>query len=124
MKKRLLFVLVVVLLNGCSLFANDPEPLDFSDLPDPTFSNASVHDPSVIRVGEWWYVFGSHLSVARTTDFMHWEQVAAYAAGYHPMFGYAREKFRETLEWAETDTFWAPDMIQLADGRFLFFYNA
>ena len=124
MKKYLLCASLVFLLTGCALLENDPDPLDFSEFEVPTFNSASVHDPSVIRVGDWWYVFGSHLSVARTNDFMHWEQVAAYADGYHPMFGYAQEKFRETLEWAETDTFWAPDMIQLQDERFLFFYNA
>jgi len=123
LKKGLVMIVAGLVLAGCSLLTND-EPLDFSDLDIPTFSEVSVHDPSVIRVGDTFYVFGSHLAVAKTTDFMHWTQIARYAQGEHPIFGNAQEKFAETLAWAESNTFWAPDMIQLEDGRFLFYYNA
>jgi len=112
-----------VLLTGCAL-TGESEPINFDDLERPTFSEVTVHDPSVIRVGDAFYVFGSHLAVARTEDFMNWTQIGYNAHGIHPLFGDAQEKFSETLEWAETDTFWAPDMIQLADGRFYFYYNA
>jgi len=122
-KKGLMAIVAGLLLASCSLISEE-ERIDFSEFEAPTFTDVSVHDPSVIRVGEMLYVFGSHLAVARTEDLMHWEQIALYADGEHPMFGYAQEKFAETLEWAESRTFWAPDMVQLEDGRFLFFYNA
>jgi len=122
MKKITLLLLGVIILTACQ--PSIGEPTDLSQLEPPTFTDVSVHDPSIIRVGDTFYVFGSHLAVARTTDFMHWEQIARYAYGYHPMFGYAQEKFAETLLWAQSTTFWAPDMIELTDGRFLFYYNA
>lgn len=31
---------------------------------------------------------------------------------------------KETLDWAESDTLWAADVIQLADGKFYMYYNA
>ena len=98
--------------------------ISFADLERPVFSEVTVHDPSVILVDDTFYVFGSHLAVAKTKDFINWTQVASSAAGIHPIFGDAQEKFAETLQWAQSNTFWAPDMIQLDDGRFYFYYNA
>jgi len=123
LKKGLMVIFTGLMLAGCAS-ATREDPIDFSDLEIPTFTDATVHDPSVIRVGDTFYVFGSHLAVAKTEDFMHWTQIAYSAEGMHPIFGNAREKFIETLTWAESNTFWAPDMIQLEDGRFLFYYNA
>ena len=100
------------------------EKISFADLERPAFSEATVHDPSVILADGTFYVFGSHLAVAKTKDFMNWAQVASSAEGIHPVFGNAREKFAETLQWAQSNTFWAPDMIQLENGRFYFYYNA
>lgn len=40
----------------------------------PNFKNASVHDPSVIKVDDTYYVFGFHLAAAKTTDFVNWTQ--------------------------------------------------
>ena len=41
------------------------------DPPAPTFTNVSVHDPSVVRDGSSYYVFGSHMASASTTDLMN-----------------------------------------------------
>ena len=97
---------------------------DFSSLQKPTFSDVSVHDPGIIKVGNEFYVFGSHLAVAKSKDLMNWEQVASNAFGIHPIFGDTQKKFKDCLEWAESKTFWAPDMIRLKNGKFLFYYNA
>ncbi len=43
---------------------------------NPTFANIAVHDPSVIKVENEYYVIGSHLSAAKTDDLMNWERVA------------------------------------------------
>src|SRR5690606_10425873 len=43
--------------------AGPPGP---SPLPDPTFTEVSVHDPSVIVTDGRFYVFGSHLAAARS----------------------------------------------------------
>lgn len=85
---------------------------------DPT-----VHDPSVIRVDERYYVFGSHLQAAETSDLMNWTQVSGEALGNTLVPGFPAE-FSEALEWSETDTLWAPDVARLEDGRYYMYYCA
>lgn len=90
----------------------------------PTFTDVSVHDPSLVVAGDELYVFGSHLAAAKTTDLMHWEEVANGANADNPLFDDVRAELAETFDWAQTDTLWAADVIQLADGRFYMYYDA
>ena len=92
--------------------------------PAPTFTDATVHDPSVVVADDEVWVFGSHLQVARTDDLMAWEQVAAGVDAANPIFDDVRSELAETFAWAQSDTLWAADVIQLADGRFYMYYNA
>ena len=39
------------------------------------YTPQAVHDPSVIKNGDDWYVFGSHRAVAKTSDLQNWENV-------------------------------------------------
>ena len=87
-----------------------------------SFANASVHDPSIIAVDGTYYVFGSHLAAAKTTDFMNWTMIGSGVNSKNPIIENVKEEMREALEWAKTDTFWAPDVIQLADGRYYMYY--
>src|SRR5262245_60269890 len=90
----------------------------------PTFTNVTVHDPSVLRVGHEFYVFGSHLASERTRDWQHWTQVTTdtTAAVGNPLVPDPQTQFREALDWVGSQTFWAPDVIRLGDGRFRFYY--
>ncbi|WP_328285299.1 LamG-like jellyroll fold domain-containing protein [Paenibacillus alkaliterrae] len=90
----------------------------------PVFRDASVHDPSVIKVDDTYYVFGSHLAAAKTKDLMQWDLVAAGANVNNPLFENVVEELKETFAWAQSDTLWAADVIQLSDGRFYMYYNA
>ncbi|WP_218573432.1 family 43 glycosylhydrolase [Rheinheimera lutimaris] len=90
----------------------------------PTFTNVGVHDPSVIKVADTYYVFGSHLAAAKSTDLMHWQQVADGVSSNNPLFANVLTELAETFAWAQTDTLWATDVIQLADGKFYMYYNA
>ncbi|CAM4381391.1 family 43 glycosylhydrolase [Paenibacillus xylanexedens] len=92
--------------------------------PAPTFKNVSVHDPSVIKVDDTFYIFGSHLQVAKSKDFLNWDLVASGVTDNNPVVPNVTKEFAEALEWAQTDTLWAADVIQLADGRFYMYYNA
>ncbi len=103
------------------LAAGRPIP---ADPPPPTFSDVEVHDPSLVTAGDEHYVFGSHLAAAKTEDFVHWEQVANLVTPENPLFDDVTTELAETFEWAESDTLWAPDVIQLADGRFYMYYDA
>jgi arabinan endo-1,5-alpha-L-arabinosidase len=92
----------------------------------PTFTNVGVHDPSVVKEGANYYVFGSHMASASTPDLMHWTQISTTAAAPNSLIrnGTPRTEFAAALAYAETDTFWAPDVIKLGDGKFYFYYCA
>lgn len=89
-----------------------------------TFANASVHDPAVINAGGTFYVFGSHLAAAKSTDLMNWTRVADGANAANPLFADVTKVLAATFAWAQTTTLWAPDVVQLADGKFYMYYNA
>ena len=40
-----------------------------------SYTPQSVHDPSIIKSDDGWYVFGSHRAVAKTNDLQNWESV-------------------------------------------------
>lgn len=93
--------------------------------PNPTFtSNASVHDPAIVREGDTYYVFGSHMASASSTDLMNWTQLSTAPVVGNPLTPNPQVDFAEALSWAQTTTFWAPDVVKLADGRFYFYYCA
>ncbi|MHA6524389.1 glycoside hydrolase family 43 protein [Tessaracoccus sp. G1721] len=90
----------------------------------PAFTDATVHDPDHILVDGTHYVIGSHLQAASSPDLLNWTQVAEGVNPENPLFDDVTQELSEALEWAETDTLWAPDIIQLADGRFYLYYDA
>ena len=89
-----------------------------------TFANASVHDPSVIRVSGTAYVFGSHLAAAKTTDMMNWTKLADGVNNANPLFTNVLTALSDTFAWAQVTDLWAPDVAQLDDGKFYFYYCA
>lgn len=89
----------------------------------PEFQDVSVHDPSVIRVGDSLYVFGSHLAAARTEDFVQWEMIADGVNEANPLFDNVLVDLAEVFDWTGEVGLWANDVIQLDDGRFYMYYN-
>lgn len=90
----------------------------------PSFTDATVHDPDHIEVDGVHYMFGSHLQAASSTDLTNWTQIAEGVTPENPLFDDVTAELEEALTWAESDTLWAPDVIQLGDGRFYMYYNA
>lgn len=90
----------------------------------PDFINASVHDPSVIKVGSEYYVFGSHLAAAKSPDLLKWYSIADGVSATNPLFNNVLTELAETFTWAQSNTLWAADVIQLGDGKFYMYYNA
>lgn len=116
MRTRTLTALIsLALLSACSggNAANTPE-----------FENVSVHDPSVIKADDTYYVFGSHLASAKSKDLMSWTQISSGVTDDNVLIPNVTEELSETLRWAQSDTLWAPDVIQLADGKFYMYYDA
>ncbi len=89
-----------------------------------SFGNASVHDPSIVKDGGTYYVFGSHLAAARTTDLMSWTQFADRVTDSNPLFNQVTTQLAAALSWAQTTTLWAPDVIKLGDGKYRMYYCA
>lgn len=85
------------------------------------FKNASVHDPSVLRTDDGrYYIYGSHMQAAWSEDLVNWQMFSRLdKCNLQP--DYASE-FREALTFAQTGSFWAPDVIQLKDGRYYMYY--
>lgn len=93
-------------------------------LPTPTFTEVTVHDPSVIKVDARWYVYGSHGASAWTDDLMHWTQVAtSVTAGNPAHFNTFASELAELVAWTNANTLWASDVVQLPDGKFYYYYN-
>jgi len=90
----------------------------------PTFSNVSVHDPSIVIDDDTYYIFGSHLASAKSTDLIRWEQMTTEVSNDNPLFQDVFEELKEVFDWSESDTLWAADVIQLIDGRYYMYYNA
>jgi arabinan endo-1,5-alpha-L-arabinosidase len=88
------------------------------------FANASVHDPSVIRVGGDYFVFGSHLAAARSSDLMNWTLVAEGVDNANPLFTNVLTALQETFAWSQVNALWAADVARLGDGRYYFYYNS
>lgn len=89
----------------------------------PSFTNIAVHDPSVIFADNQYYVFGSHLSVAKSPNLTNWTRVAEGVNTSNPIFNNVNNELSEALSWAQTTTLWAPDVIKV-NGRYLMYYNA
>lgn len=110
---------------------------------DPTisgeisYSNVSVHDPSIVRDTDGtYYVFGSHMAYAKSTDLMNWEQLNpplttpegvdgnAYAVQQTPLFNTYESEVAEGIAWVRNNIgSWAPDVKLLADGKYHFFFD-
>lgn len=98
-------------------------PFVLSNLSATNYQDVSVHDPSVMRVDDTYYIVGSHMAGAKTKDFMRWTQLST-TVNDQKFFRNIKSQLGEVLSWAESETFWAGDWIRLADGRYYMYYCA
>lgn len=104
-----------------------PTPLDGAPVAQAnpvTFANISVHDPSTITTGGVTYAFGSHLSVAKTTDMMNWTRVADGVNAANPIFNNVITALAPVFALSTVTDLWRPYVIQLPDGKFYMYYNS
>lgn len=78
-----------------------PHPYRFWKYDSGYVKNESVHDHSVIKVDDTYYVFGSHLAAAKSKDLMNWTKVADGVNVNNPLFENVVEELKETFDWAE-----------------------
>lgn len=107
-------------------------------------NRANAHDPSIVKEAGTgiYYVFGSHLTVAKTDDLVNWKQVNREyeTVDNNPVYGNLTENFAETFQWAgnhDADcangyAIWAPDVYwddyyiweDGSRGAYLMYYSA
>lgn len=84
-----------------------------TEMTEVSYNRVSVHDPSVVYDNGTYYIFGSHMAWAKSTDLTDWETFQMNInADYATLFG------KEWEEYCRTDTnpnlngnLWAPDVI-------------
>lgn len=130
MRKRLvsimmLFIMVIMSIIACGTTNETFHPkLTASEEYDIQFSTTAVHDPSIVKDNDTYYIFGSHLASAKTQDLINWEQISSKVSANNQLMPDAIKAMPETFQWAKTQTLWAPDVIRLADGKYYMYYCA
>ncbi|GHV28402.1 extracellular endo-alpha-(1-_5)-L-arabinanase 2 [Clostridia bacterium] len=98
-------------------------PAAQADTASPKFVDAYVHDPSIILADDgYYYIYGSHMTAARSQDLMSWEMLSTDANKGCTLVENVQNQMSDALTWAKTNTFWAPDVERLADGRYYMYY--
>ncbi|MGM0881572.1 MAG: LamG-like jellyroll fold domain-containing protein [Bacillota bacterium] len=148
----LLFLMLVLLIPNLVFGegADEPasQPSEDSNQPyldyqgaAPEFQNVSVHDPSIIKDGDTYYVFGSHIDAAKSTDLINWTRFTnGYTTPGNTLFGDLSENLAGSFAWAgENDSdskggysVWAPDVFWNKDyrnedgttGAYMMYYSA
>jgi arabinan endo-1,5-alpha-L-arabinosidase len=107
----------------------------------PEFRNVSVHDPSIVKKGDTFYIFGSHIDAAKSKDLISWDTFTnGYSTPDNALYGDLSKNLAGSFEWAgENDSdskggfaVWAPDVFWNADynnkdgskGAYMIYYSA
>lgn len=143
-KKQLIALMVagsLFSLTACSSSLQKEEPVsfDYSATMDDIMTSkikagTSVHDPSIIEVDGTYYIFGSHMTAASSTDLREWHAIAnGYNFNnkvYTDMKNYDSGEFdytgnKSSLIPTEDGEYhvWAPDVIyNEAQGLYYMYY--
>lgn len=123
LKKALAFVLSgALLLTGAGIQNYG----DFISEAATSKTRVSVHDPSIIKDGSTYYVFGSHIEAAKTTDLQNWTRFTnGYTTSNNVEFGNLSDNLKKAFAWSGENledceggfSVWAPDVIW--DGDYL-----
>ncbi|WP_348639472.1 glycoside hydrolase family 43 protein [Salibacterium salarium] len=108
---------------------------------EPNFSEVAVHDPSIIKEEDTFYIFGTHIEAAKSKDLMNWESFTnGYETPNNTLYGDLSENLSESFEWAGEDdadsqggfAVWAPEIFWNKDyvnddgstGAYMIYYSA
>ena len=120
--KRLLVCMLAFLCLGTSACGKQ-EKLKADTPVEKEFSEVSVHDPSIVQGEDGsYYIFGSHLAVAKTDDLMNWSYVNQGVKDDNEIIPDVYSVMRDAFEWSHSNTFWAPDVVKLNDGKYHLYY--
>ena len=128
MKAKFFKRTVSLMLSGALMFTALPSLTAVNLSSDAAVNKArvSVHDPSIIKNDDTYYVFGSHIDAARTKDLQNWTRFTnGYARTNNVEFGNLSQNLKKAFAWAGEDledceggfSVWAPDVIWNPDFR-------
>ncbi|RKL67427.1 arabinanase [Salipaludibacillus neizhouensis] len=121
--------------------ANSNKPNQENQKEVPSFQEASVHDPSIIKAGDTYYAFGTHIDAAKSTDLMEWSNFTnGYTTPDNTLYGDLSENLAGSFEWAGEDdsdsaggfAVWAPEAVwnehyeheDGSTGAYMMYYSA
>lgn len=123
----LLFLMLILIIPSSVSGMNSGQPSEKSNKPyldkqgaAPDFQNVSVHDPSIIKEGNTYYVFGSHIEAAKSADLINWESFTnGYTTPNNSLYGDLSKNLAGSFKWAGEDdadskggfAVWAPDVF-------------
>ncbi|MEH7545469.1 LamG-like jellyroll fold domain-containing protein [Neobacillus vireti] len=143
-----LLLIIPISVFGKTAAQSTAQPSENSNKPnldypgeDPNFQNVSVHDPSIVKDGDTFYVFGSHIEAAKSTDLIHWQTFTnGYTTPNNAIYGDLSKNLAGSFKWAgENDSdskggfaVWAPDVFYNKDyvnkdgskGAYMIYYSA
>ena len=109
--------------------------VDFSQIKTKDISSGvTVHDPSIIKANGEYYIFGSHMSAAKSKDLTNWQEIASGYGVTNSVYGQIYDVADESFAYAgsmdsviRTDDLqthvWAPHVIYNEDdGLYYMFY--
>jgi len=132
MKRRVLSLLIcgwMVFVAGCGKngketiveydFSVSYEGVATSNISSP---GVAVHDPSVLKANGNYYIYGSHMTAAKSSDLKNWEMIADKYIKSNPVYGQIYDVADEAFAYAGDKTsliktddkathVWAPDVI-------------
>ena len=125
MTKKRMISLAAALAAGFVLTAcGGTAPKLKADMPvEKEFQEVSVHDPAIVEGedGEY-YIFGSHLAVAKTDDLMNWTYVNQGVKDDNPIIPDVYKVMKDAFEWSHSNTYWAPEVVRSRNGKYLMYY--
>lgn len=96
------------------------------EMTEVSYSRVSVHDPSVVYDNGTYYIFGSHMAWAKSTDLMNWETFTMNInSDYAKLFGKEWDSYCKTNSNPNLNgNLWAPDVIYNPNmGKYCFYMS-
>lgn len=120
MKRNKLKKIISVLSAGVMLSSLGIGNIVFAKDSNEEKARVSVHDPSIVKDGDEYYIFGSHIDAAKSTDLKNWTVFTnGYTTPNNILFGDLSNNLEGSFSWAgENDadskggySVWAPTVF-------------
>ena len=90
-------------------------------------AGVSVHDPSIIKAGGQYYIFGSHMEAAASKDLIKWKRIASGVTKANPLFDNLFTDMRAFDYVGRNEqggySVWAPDVIyNRKTGKYMMYF--